>query len=79
MGRQFNSRKRGSITIVAILVAAGGLIIVQIFLLESEFLLTFFTVIALCGVLGWISIIREIGPNMIVQRAVCAKLWVSPE
>jgi membrane protein implicated in regulation of membrane protease activity len=59
MGRKFNSRKRGSITILAISVAGGGLIIVQLFLLESEFLLTFFTVIALCGILGWISITRE--------------------
>ena len=59
MGRKFNSRKRGGITILAISVAGGGLIIVQIFLLESEFLLTFLTVIALCGVLEWISITHE--------------------
>ena len=59
MDRKLNLRKRGRIAILAISVAGGGIIIVHIFLLEGGFFLTVFAGIALCGILGWVSITRE--------------------
>jgi membrane-bound serine protease (ClpP class) len=59
MGQKLNLRNKGTIAILAISVAGAGLIIGHVFLLESELFLTFFTVIVLCAILGWIRINRE--------------------
>jgi membrane protein implicated in regulation of membrane protease activity len=56
MGRKLNLRKTGSTAILAISVAGGGIIIGHIFLLGSGSFLTVFAGLALCGILGWISI-----------------------
>jgi membrane protein implicated in regulation of membrane protease activity len=44
---------------LAISVAGGGIIIGLIFLPEGGFFLTVFAGIALCGILGWVSISHE--------------------
>lgn len=59
MGRKLNLRKTVSIAILAISAAGGGIIIGHIILLAGGFFQTVFAGIALCGILGWISIIRE--------------------
>jgi membrane protein implicated in regulation of membrane protease activity len=61
MGRKLNFRKRGSIAILAISVFGCGLFVAFMFVLENTYLHVPLGGIALCGILGWVSITRENG------------------
>jgi membrane-bound serine protease (ClpP class) len=58
-GRKLNLRKRGSIAILAISVFGCGLFVASIFVLETKYLYVPLGGIALCGILGWVSITPE--------------------